>query len=99
MGTHVRIKDFKIKKLKSLKNLKNKRKKKKKKKKKMVARNCDRMKAKHRLGSWQTQVSCRGFSCGSMVKESACNAGDLGWIPGSGRPLEKGMATHSSTLA
>ena len=36
---------------------------------------------------------------------SACNAGDLGSIPGSGRsqsredPLEKEMATHSSTLA
>ena len=23
-----------------------------------------------------------GFPCGSAVKESACNAGDLGWIPG-----------------
>ena len=33
-------------------------------------------------------------------KESACNAGDPGSIPGSGRsPLEKGMATHSSILA
>ena len=31
-------------------------------------------------------------------KESACNAGDLGSIPGSGRPLEEGMATHSSIL-
>ena len=32
-------------------------------------------------------------------KESACHAGDLGWIPGSERYPEKGMATHSSTLA
>ena len=32
-------------------------------------------------------------------KESSCNAGDLGSIPGSGRSLEKGMATHSSILA
>ena len=32
---------------------------------------------------------------GQMVKESACNAGDLGSIPGK-IPLEKGMATHSS---
>ena len=32
-------------------------------------------------------------------KESACNVGDPGSIPGSGRPLEKGMATHSSILA
>ena len=26
-----------------------------------------------------------GFPCGSAGKESACNAGDSGWIPGSGR--------------
>ena len=39
------------------------------------------------------------FPGGSDSKESACNAGDLGSIPGSGRPLEKGMATHSSILA
>ena len=32
-------------------------------------------------------------------KESACSAGDLGLIPGSGRYLDKGMATHSSILA
>ena len=35
-------------------------------------------------------------------KESACNAGatgDAGSIPGSGDPLEEGMATHSSILA
>ena len=42
---------------------------------------------------------------GSDGKEYACNAGDLGLIPGSGRslgqedPLEKEMATHSSVLA
>ena len=29
----------------------------------------------------------------------ACNAGDLSLIPGSGKSLEKEMATHSSTLA
>ena len=32
-------------------------------------------------------------------KESTCNAGDLDLIPGLGRSPEKGMATHSSTLA
>ena len=32
-------------------------------------------------------------------KESACNAGDLGSIPGLGSPLENGKATHSSILA
>ena len=32
-------------------------------------------------------------------KRSACNAGDLGLIPGLGRSSEKEMATHSSILA
>ena len=33
-------------------------------------------------------------------KEPACNAGEVGSIPGLGRsPLEKEMATHSSILA
>ena len=32
-------------------------------------------------------------------KESACNAGDLDSIPGTGRSLEKEMATHASNLA
>ena len=35
-------------------------------------------------------------------KESTCNAGDtgdMGSIPGSGRPLEKEMATYSHILA
>ena len=40
-----------------------------------------------------------GFPGGSDDKESACNAGDLDSIPGLGRYLEKGMATHSSILA
>ena len=31
-------------------------------------------------------------------KESACNAGDVGSIPGLARPLEKEMATHSTIL-
>ena len=54
--------------------------------------------------------TCRGESLGAVLrgmyfpessvgKESACNTGDLGSIPGSGRTLEKEMATHSSTLA
>ena len=36
---------------------------------------------------------------GAEVKASACNVGDLGSIPGSGRSLEKEIATHSSILA
>ena len=39
------------------------------------------------------------FPGGSEVKVSACNAGDAGSIPGSGRSPEKEMATRSSTLA
>ena len=38
-------------------------------------------------------------NCGSAGKESGCNMGDLGLIPGLWRSLEKGMATHSSILA
>jgi len=37
-------------------------------------------------------------SAGSDGKESACNAGDLGLIPGSGRSPGEGNATHSSIL-
>ena len=36
-----------------------------------------------------------GFPGGSEDKESACNAGDLGWED----PLEEGTATHSNILA
>ena len=37
--------------------------------------------------------------CGSAGKESACNVGDPGLIPGSGRSTEEGIgATHSSIL-
>ena len=36
---------------------------------------------------------------GSDGKASACNAGDLGSIPGLQDPPEKEMATHFSTLA
>ena len=39
-----------------------------------------------------------GLSSSSDGKESACNTGDPGFIPGSGRSLEKEMATHSSIL-
>ena len=42
------------------------------------------------------------FNNGFLVAQtvvSACNAGDLGSIPGRGRSLEKETATHCSTLA
>ena len=34
-----------------------------------------------------------GFSCSSVSKASACNAGDLGLIPGSGRPPGEGNSS------
>ena len=40
-----------------------------------------------------------GFPGGSDSKGFGCNAGDPSSIPGSGRSLEKEMATHSSILA
>ena len=40
-----------------------------------------------------------GLPGGSGDKESACNAGHLGFIPGLEDPLEKEMATHTSILA
>ena len=59
--------------------------------------------------SWFRKISWRrdrlptpvflSFPCGSAGKGSACNAGDLGLIPGWEDPLEKGKATHSSILA
>ena len=42
-----------------------------------------------------TEVNLLGFPGGSDGKESACNAGDLGWED----PLEEDMATHSSIVA
>ena len=37
--------------------------------------------------------------CSSDGKESSCNVGDRGLIPGWEDPLDKGMAAHSSVLA
>ena len=56
--------------------------------------------ASHTPSSWSScfqkdEVSsfrfwCEGFPCGSAGKESACNAGDLGSIPGSGKSPGEG---------
>ena len=43
-------------------------------------------------------LHAEGFPGGSDGKASACNAGDPGSILGWEDPLEKEMATHSSTL-
>ena len=57
---------------------------------------------------WKIMLQCNyqyglqnmGFPGGSVSKESACNAGDLGSVLGLGRsPEKKEMATHSSILA
>ena len=40
-----------------------------------------------------------GIPGGSDGKESACDAGDSGSIPGQEDPLEKEITTHSSILA
>ena len=53
----------------------------------------------HMLLFFYHAVTYTGFPGGSGGKESACNAGDLGLIPGLGRSREEGMATHSSILA
>ena len=43
-----------------------------------------------------TLLNIVDFPRGSDGKELSCDAGYLGSIPGFGRSLEKGMATHSS---
>ena len=48
--------------------------------------------------SWWWVIRQEDFPGGSDGKESACNAGDPGSIPGQEDPLEKGMATHSNIL-
>ena len=53
-----------------------------------------------RLVKYQSRLNALlGLLCGSAGNESACNVGDLGSIPGLGRSLEKGKATHSSIVA
>ena len=47
----------------------------------------------------QLKLCIKGFPHRSVGKSSACNAGDLGSSPGSGRSLKKEMATSWGTLA
>ena len=49
----------------------------------------------------ESRLPCTYFPGGLDGKESVCNAGDLGWIPGLGRFPEGvgGTATHSSIPA
>ena len=50
-------------------------------------------------GCLNCSCNYEGFPGGSVGKESACNAGDMGWSLCWEDPLEKDMATHSSVLA
>ena len=52
----------------------------------------------HRVGHDWSDLAAAAAASGSDGKESACNAGNLGSIPGREDPLERGMATHSSVL-
>ena len=64
---------------------------------------------KPQFNSWVRKIPWRrdklptpvflGFPGGSDGKETACNVGDRGLIPGLEDPLEEGMATHYSILA
>ena len=47
------------------------------------------------MSTHENPVPFKPFPGGSDGKESAYHAGDPGSIPGSGRSLEKGTATHS----
>ena len=47
---------------------------------------------------WHRLNLYKGFPGSSVVKNLPANVGDVGLIPGSGRSLEKEMATHSSTF-
>ena len=49
------------------------------------------------LELWNQVLEEMGFPRGSAGRESACNAGDLGWIPGLGR--SPGEGKDSSILA
>ena len=48
---------------------------------------------------YKHRKDAQNITDGSHGKESACNAGDPGSIPGQEDSLEKGNATHSNILA
>ena len=58
-------------------------------------------KSQTRLSNFTFTFHCshQGLPGGADIKASACNEGDLGSIPGSGRSPGEDMATHSSILA
>ena len=48
---------------------------------------------------WGKEKILRSFPGGSAGKESACNVGDPGLVPGLERSTGKGLETHFSILA
>ena len=52
----------------------------------------------HKPAVLNSITNTQGLPSGSGGKESTCNAGDMGSIPGQEDPLEEEMATHSSVL-
>ena len=44
------------------------------------------------------RANFQGFPDSSVGKESACNTGDRGWIPGLGRSTGQGIGINSSIL-
>ena len=53
----------------------------------------------YNLGNTWYHWRNKGFPCDSAGKESACNVGYLGLIPGLGRSPGEGKATHNNILA
>ena len=56
---------------------------------------CERIIYSHTAELRRQHVNCRWLDS----KESVCNVGDLGLIPGSGRLPGEGMTTHTSSPA
>ena len=56
---------------------------------------CERIIYSHTAELRRQHVNCRWLDS----KESVCNVGDLGLIPGSGRLPGEGMTTHTSIPA
>ena len=52
---------------------------------------CMEKQVKTNLGGWSWESDGSGFPVSSVGKESACNVGNLGLIPGSGRSTGEGI--------
>ena len=64
----------------------------------------EKKKKKKKQQPWSVAVGSRALKWSGIprwlsAKESACQAGAMGWSPGQEDPLEKKMAIHSSILS